>query len=229
MTRTSGILTLIAGLTIAGCADNMAWHNDNTAQYNNPSNTTTTDNNGRIRTPDNPQVAGNDKTRGISNLSADDMQFIRDANAGGMYEVNSSEKALLKSSDTNVKNLAQHMIDDHQKANSQLTALASRKTGATFGGVTPDQLNMLSQLDKLSGTDFDREYLRQQKTAHEDTIAKFQSESNSGNDKDLRDWATSMLPTLRDHLQMVTDENNRINNITPSDTNRTNTNMGGTR
>ncbi len=65
---------------------------------------------------------------------------------------------------------------------------------------------MLSRLDGLSGSDFDKEYIAQQRQAHEDTIAKFQVAVNSSTDRDIRDWAAQTLPTLRGHLRMINGE-----------------------
>jgi len=68
----------------------------------------------------------------------------------------------------------------------------------------------------LNGSDFDREYLKQQQQAHQDTIAKFEAAANSSADRDIRDWAAATLPKLRDHLAMI---NNDLNG-------GTNTNIG---
>jgi len=163
---------------------------------------------------DNPQSPGAGNQRELSaNLSANDRQFIITAMAGGQYEVNSSDKAGTHSSSVQIKTLAQHMIDDHNKANQQLKDLASRKGFTSPVGVTTDQIAMLARLDKLNGADFDAEYLRQQKQAHEDTIAAFQNESTRGDDKDVRDWASATLPSLRNHLDMVNALNANNTNV----------------
>jgi len=153
--------------------------------------------------------SGNDKTRIAAALNAQDQQFILDAGGGGLYEVQAGQKALLKSSDANVKMIAQHMVDDHTKANNALTALAQRK-GVPASSLVPnaDQVGMLAKLDSLNGADFDHEYINQQKKAHEDTIAKFQAEANNGFDRDVRDFASATLPTLRGHLDMINGANN---------------------
>jgi len=157
--------------------------------------------------------AGNDKTRISVALNSQDQQFVLDAAGGGLYEVQSSQKALTKSTDASVKAIAQHMVDDHTKANNALMALAQRK-GVPAASLIPNaqQVQQLSRLDSLNGTEFDREYISQQKQAHVDTIAKFQAEASNGNDRDLRDFASATLPTLRGHLDMI-NGNNNVNNI----------------
>jgi putative membrane protein len=231
MTRICGILTIVAGLALSGCAnDNVAWRDNNnpasdsqqasvaTGDNNyersrqdaytgsNPGNTVADNTTGSNTNNNNagPQLgSGNDKTIVAATLSPQDNRYINDALAGGMFEINASDKALMKSSDASIKNLAQHMVDDHSKANTQLKALANRKGMRIVEGMTDEQNNMLAQLDKLQGSDFDKEYLRQQQAAHQQAIQEFQDIANNAKDNDLRDWATATLPTLREHLQMV--------------------------
>lgn len=158
--------------------------------------------------PDDPQLRhGNDKTIGAVALSNMDRQFILDAGAGGMYEVQSSQKALMKASDARLKTIAQTVLDDHTKANSQLKALAQRK-GVDLPLPTAEQIQMLARLDSLSGTAFDREFVTQQKAAHEKAIAQFQMAANGSTDRDIRDWATQTLPVLRGHMDHLNNTTN---------------------
>lgn len=156
---------------------------------------------------------GTDKTRISAALNSQDQQFVLDAGSGGLYEVQSSQKALAKSQDGRVRTLAQHMINDHTKANNALMALAQRK-GVPAAAIVPNahHIGMLQRLDTLNGTDFDREYMTQQRAAHTESIAKYQAQANNGFDRDLRDFAASTLPTLRGHLDMI-NNNNTNNNI----------------
>jgi putative membrane protein len=153
---------------------------------------------------------GNDKTRISAALNSQDQQFVLEAGSSGLYEVQAGQKALTKSSDGRVRTIAQHMIDDHTKANNALMALAQRK-GVPAASIVPSaqHLSMLQRLDTLSGTDFDREYFTQQRDAHTQAIAKFQAQANNGFDRDLRDFAAATLPTLRGHLDMVNNNNSQ--------------------
>jgi putative membrane protein len=63
----------------------------------------------------------------------------------------------------------------------------------------------IDKLSKLSGADFDKAYMNEMLKDHEKDVALFEKEANSGKDADVKSWATSTLPTLRDHLQMARD------------------------
>jgi putative membrane protein len=195
MTRLCTLLTLAAALALNACAsDNMAWHD---TTYNPGSDP---DAHGTLA--DNPQVPGNQKST-MSSLTEADRTFVITALSAGQYEVTAANKAQIRSSDQQIKDLAQHMSEDHMKANSQLTNLASRKGITAPTGLTVDQIAQLSQLDKLNGADFDREYLSQQRQAHTEAVRIFEDASKTANDKDVRDWATATLPTMEGHLDMV--------------------------
>src|SRR5262249_12263671 len=63
--------------------------------------------------------------------------------------------------------------------------------------------NATSSLASLNGSEFDREFIRQMVTDHEQTIAKFESAQNTVQDADLKMFITKTLPTLREHLNQA--------------------------
>ena len=59
-----------------------------------------------------------------------------------------------------------------------------------------------------SNADFDKEYLTLLKTDHEKDIDLFEKEANdpgTKEDSDVKAFARKILPTLKEHLQMVGD------------------------
>jgi putative membrane protein len=88
----------------------------------------------------------------------------------------------------------------------------SGTTSTTGGQMTEEQSQLkgkhreaMDKLAKLSGADFDREYMRNQVKDHEKAVALFERQANSGSDADLKAFATKTLPTLREHHQMARD------------------------
>jgi putative membrane protein len=142
--------------------------------------------------------------RGAGMLGSADEQFVMDAAAGGMYEVEAGQIASTKGTSNHVKMVGQQMVTDHSKANDQLMDIAKRKAVAMPPTMTVQQKEMISKLNNLQGTDFDKEYLKQQEKAHRETIAKFQKEAKSGGDAEIKQFAAQTLPTLQEHLRMIT-------------------------
>jgi putative membrane protein len=184
MTRYLGVLAL--AVAIAGCT--------NAGSNNNMGMNSTAD-------------PANNGQRGTASMGSSDRDFIMDAAASGMYEVQSGEIASTKGTSAHVKMIGQHMVADHTRANDQLLALAKRRAVAMPPTLRPDQREMITKLNELQGSDFDKEYLRQQEAAHREAIAKFQAQAKSGKDAELRRFAAQTLPTLQEHLRMVTKQN----------------------
>jgi putative membrane protein len=136
-------------------------------------------------------------------LSRSDRDFVTRAAQDGMAEVTLGELAASQASSDEVKQFAQRMVDDHTIANNELKELASNK-GITFPNETSAKHKALQdRLAKLSGADFDREYMSAMVKDHNNAVALFEKASRSGSDPTLKAWAERRLPTLREHQKMA--------------------------
>jgi putative membrane protein len=133
-----------------------------------------------------------------------DQDFARKVAAGGMAEVELAKLAQQKSSSEEVKSLAQRLETDHSKANDELKALASKKGWDLPTTPTSDQAAKKASLEKLSGSAFDKQYVDLMVSNHRTNINAFQHQASKGTDADLKQWASSTLPTLKEHLDMAT-------------------------
>jgi putative membrane protein len=136
-------------------------------------------------------------------ISHEDTSFLRDAAEGGMDEVKLGELAQQSAANDRVKKLGQKMVEDHSKLGNQLQALAAKKnvTLPTDIGVKAKASNRL--LSSKSGMTFDKSYVSSMVKDHENDIAAFEKEANSGSDEDVKAFAAKSLPTLREHLRMA--------------------------
>lgn len=138
---------------------------------------------------------------GGSHLTASDKKFVRTAAEGGLAEVELGQLATQKASSDDVKKFGQRMVDDHSKANDQLKQVA-----ASEGIQIPDKLSAKDQatkarLEKLSGEQFDKAYMRDMVKDHTQDVADFQRESTNGSDPQVKQFASQTLPILQSHLQ----------------------------
>ncbi len=144
------------------------------------------------------------------NLSSAEQHFINNAASGGLAEVQLGQLAAQKASDSQVKAFGQRMVDDHTKANNELTSLASSK------GMTPptspkatDQA-MKDKLSGLSGQQFDKQYMDAMVTDHTHDVSEFQKMANGAKDPELKAFAAKTLPTLQDHLKQAQDVQKKL-------------------
>jgi putative membrane protein len=147
-------------------------------------------------------MGSNNATAKASSVSSGDRKFMEKAAQGGMAEVQLGKLAADKASNDQVKQFGQRMVDDHSKANDQLKQLATSK-----GVNLPTELDRSAQremdkLQKLSGADFDREYMNHMVSDHKKDIGEFKSAAKS-KDADVKQFASSTLPTLEQHLDLA--------------------------
>jgi putative membrane protein len=134
--------------------------------------------------------------------------FVDNAAAGGIAEIETSRLALEKSSSADIKEFANMMITDHSKANDELAALAKKNDIEV-----PDTTTLVKQAKEkileVRDESFDAAYANNQVKAHEETIELFKKQANTVTDDkvkgatELKGFAQKMLPALEKHLNMA--------------------------
>lgn len=118
-------------------------------------------------------------------------------------EIAMSKAVVAKSTNAEVKKLANMLVTAHTKTTKELKAWASKTTVA----LPPDaELSDTGKVDEIAThdakdqKDLNLKYLNNVVDAHEDAIGKFQDYADNGAEADLKTWATSTLPALQEHL-----------------------------
>jgi putative membrane protein len=129
--------------------------------------------------------------------------FAREAAIGGMSEVELGRLAVERATDPSVKAFAQHMVDDHSKANVELQMIAAQAGITLPGQIDAAAKAAFTKLSALSGPTFDRAYIADMVKDHKTDIALFEKASRMSGDSALKKFAADKLPTLREHLQIA--------------------------
>ncbi len=132
-----------------------------------------------------------------------DRMFVSRAMQGSMAEVQIAQLTLQKSSNDQVKQFAQRMIDDHTKLNEQMKPVADQ-----LGVTAPDQISKndrktIAKLQGLSGSAYDQAYIRDMVKDHKQDLSQFQTEASSGQDQTVKDAANQGSKVIAQHLQMA--------------------------
>jgi putative membrane protein len=136
-------------------------------------------------------------------LSQQDMNFIKEAAAGGLAEVELGKLAEQKAASFDVKQFGARMVRDHGKANEQLTEIASKKGIQLRKDLDPQQAQKRDQLGQLRGAEFDRAYMGDMVKDHDNDIRAFRHEAQSSQDPDLRRFARETLAVIEQHDRMA--------------------------
>jgi len=136
-------------------------------------------------------------------LTPDARAFMRTAAMSGIAEVKISQLAQERASSDAVKDFARRMVDDHSKANDMEKHLASDLSFTLPTDMDARHMALYNRLSRLNGAAFDRAYAKAMLVDHENAVSLFTKRANSGRNTDIRSWAATTVPTLRDHLKMA--------------------------
>jgi len=132
--------------------------------------------------------------------SKKDQDFMTQAAAGGLYEVQAGTLAKEQGQSPTVKAFGDMLIKDHSAANEELKTLARAK-GVTLPAAVP--ADKKKRLDKIAkAKDFDKEFVNEVGLDdHKKDIQLFEKASKSADDAEVKAFATKTLPTLKAHRE----------------------------
>lgn len=134
-------------------------------------------------------------------FSGKDKTFFKDAASGGMMEVQLGQIAKEKAQSQEVKDFASKMVTEHGKANEELKTLAQKKNMTVPDKLERKHKSMMDKVQKASGAEFDKKYMKHMVKDHTEDVKKFKEASQNVKDTELKAWADKTLPVLQQHLQ----------------------------
>jgi putative membrane protein len=152
-------------------------------------------------TPGTPGAAGTSGTEAITNVA--DRNFVGDMMKSNQAEVELGRLAEQKATNRQVKDFGAMMARDHQKANAELKAAAA-EAKIDPPATEPDQdehKDVHDRLAKLSGMEFDREYMKEMVKGHEKAADAIEDKADGSGNDHLKQWAATTLPAVRKHLE----------------------------
>src|ERR1700761_185836 len=137
----------------------------------------------------------------MSAVAADnpDMSFYKKAAEGGLAEVELGKLAQEKSPTQTVKDFGAMMVKDHSAANRKLQTVAASKDIKLPTSPSVGQMGTKAKLEVLSGSTFDKSYIKGMVKDHEEDIKEFEKEATTGQDPQAKAFASATLPTLKSH------------------------------
>lgn len=176
-----GALALVAAMSIVACAGDT----DNRA------------------TATNPPATGAQGTAGTSGTAGDvDRDFIRWMMSDGQAEIALGQLAQQRGANAELKKFGEELVRDHQNAGAELKQIVSRLNVQLDTRMEDEHADARERLAKLSGAEFDREWIDVIVENHEEAVDKAREKSEDNNaHAELKAWAAKQLPALQQHLQ----------------------------
>ena len=129
------------------------------------------------------------------------MAYMRAAGESDLFEITSSQVALQRTQNPAVRAYATTMIDHHTRTTNTLLSTARAALlmppPAVLG---PDKRAMIDQLNSQAGMNFDRLYIQQQVTGHQEALAIHGGYAQGGDNAALRATAAATVPVVQGHL-----------------------------
>jgi putative membrane protein len=168
----------------------------------------------QAQTSPTPEAAADPATASKSGTAAAlpraDRKFIEGAAMGGMAEVELGKLAQQKATSPGVKDFGTRMVEDHGKANDELKQLAQIKGVSVPAAPDKSHMREVDKLGKLSGAEFDKQYMSHMLSDHKKDVSEFKKASESSKDSDVKAFAGKTLPTLQEHLKLAQSVNDSV-------------------
>lgn len=132
------------------------------------------------------------------------LPFLALAAEGDVYEITSSQLAVMRSRNPEVRRFATMLIDHHSRTTN--VALTQAKAAGIMPPppvLGPQKRALIDQLVAAGPADFDRVYMQQQVPAHEQALALNSAYATAGDTPQLRTAAAGAVPIVRQHLEAV--------------------------
>ena len=130
--------------------------------------------------------------------------YLAQAGAGDLFEIESSKAVLAKTQNPMVRDFAQMMIKAHQGSTAKLEdAAAQAKLPVRTPVLMPDQQSMLDDVIAASADSVDAKYIANQKIAHQAALSLHQPYAATGDIAPLKLAASKIVPVVRNHIEML--------------------------
>lgn len=130
-----------------------------------------------------------------------DAGMLRDIAHANLAEIATGKLAVEKATDPKVKEFAQTMVDDHTKALGDVTQLAQAKDVKLPTEPDVKHKAAMAKLKLMSGTSFDKSYVKNAGVADHVATEKLLTKTKSGaGDAEVKALADKMLPVVQQHL-----------------------------
>jgi putative membrane protein len=136
-----------------------------------------------------------------TNTTTSTPEFVSKAILSNMFVVQSARLAGQKG-DSQERNFARQDVPDHTKAMDDLKMMVNTgKVNAQIPtALDSEHQQKFAELQNLWGKSFDEAYSKDQLQAYRNEIGLFEHYAQNGDNAALRQWATKMLPDLKNHL-----------------------------
>lgn len=155
------------------------------------------------RPADTKEVAEEENERKFDDTKnkEDDSQYLVEAAATDLKEIEIGKLAQQKSSNPDIKAFGKMLEEDHMKSAAEVKKLAQVKNISLPETMTEDGQKAYKELQEKTGLDFDKKFAEMMVDGHQKAVDKMTDAAEDAADEEIRVWASNKIPTLTAHLE----------------------------
>lgn len=190
-----------AALSLAACNKNQATGNQQpaSADTGNATNTSTPGQSTPVNQAQDTTGAAVGSMSAATMGSHDTGAFVSNLVQGNMYEIQAAKIAEQKSKNADVKAFAKMMVADHTKLGNEAKPVIAKSGQTAPSDLDQRRKGFLDNLKAASAADFDKTYMDQQVSAHDETLTLLQGYAKDGSDAGLKQVAQKAIPIVQKH------------------------------
>ena len=140
---------------------------------------------------------------GSAEMISSDVKFADQAFRMGEGEMQLGKLIEEKAVTPGVKAFGGLLVKDHSAMNVSLSRIARDRSMTLPTDLLSRDQALQFKLQNVSGVQFDRTYLRAMVKDHKNDLKAFQKEAKSGQNPEIKEFASQSLPVLRAHLDQA--------------------------
>jgi putative membrane protein len=126
--------------------------------------------------------------------------FVDNAVQGNMYEVQAGKIAQQKAQSPDVKAFGKQMVTDHTAMTNQMQPAVAKSGKTPPTDLDQRRKGFIDNLNAAQPADFDKTYIDQQVSAHQETLTMLNGYAQNGDNADLKAAAAKAAPKVQAHL-----------------------------
>ena len=190
----------LAALSLAACSKT------NNANNPNASEGAQTGNPGQTQPVNQAQDATGAAVGAVSANTMGSMStdaFVSNASQSDMYEIQAAKIAEQRSKNHDVQAFAKKMVTDHTKLSNEMKPLIAAANQKPSPDLDQRRKGFLDNLKAAPAADFDKTYIDQQVSGHQEALDLMKGYADHGSDAGLKGGAAKAVPTIQEHLDMA--------------------------
>ena len=144
-----------------------------------------------------------------------DKAFVESAIQNNLFGTKVFELVQKRSTNTEIKDYARRLQDDHKQSLEQLKAIAKSRNWDAPVKVEKWQQELFDRLSEKDPVDLDSCFLFEMAGLHYKEILEYKFVAKKSEDPEIKAFAARTIPTLQEHLQMTTKLTEQLAGVRP--------------